>query len=185
MRRILLVVTLAVLVSIAGCSGLGGETTDPSADDEEPLDPSSDDNSTVDSDDPMTNATDANQSIRIEANESVAGSEWESLAVTYPRENFTVDSAQHGDILLGADTTGDGTADRTFNETHVSGVNNNDYSFTVELDTEYTLEAGDVIVAEYPAVDNPAEPGEYAVEVTLNEDQTANGTVAISGNETD
>ncbi|WP_245852995.1 hypothetical protein [Natrinema ejinorense] len=42
--------------------------------------------------------------------------------MTYPRENFTVDSAQHGEIVLGVDTNGDGSVDRTLNETHVSGV---------------------------------------------------------------
>jgi|GEM_PF-1606582 len=179
MRRVLLAVTLALLVSIAGCSGLGGETADPSSANETQLE----NGSTLESEDPTTNATDTNQSVQIEANESVAGSELESLSVTYPRENFTVDSAQHDEIVLGVDTNGDGAVDREFNETHVSGVNNNDYSATIELDTAYTLEAGDVIVAAYPSVDNPAEPGEYTVEVTLNEAQTATGTVTITDTE--
>ncbi|MFD1563559.1 hypothetical protein ACFR99_08360 [Haloarchaeobius amylolyticus] len=180
MRRVLLAVTLALLVSIAGCSGLGGETADPSSDDETQLE----NGSTLESEDPTTNAMDTNQSVQIEANESVAGSEFESLSVSYPRENFTVDSAQHDEIVLGVDTNGDGAVDRSFNETHISGVNNNDYSFSIELDTDYTLEAGDVIVTEYPAVDNPAEQGEYTVEVTLNEAQTATGTVTITDTET-
>ncbi|MBZ6494230.1 hypothetical protein [Natrinema longum] len=173
MRRILLVVTLAVLVSIAGCSGFGGNTAEPS----------SDTGNTLESEDPAVNATATNQTVRIEATESVVGSEWESLSVTYPRENFTVDSAQHGEIVLGVDTNGDGSVDRTFNETHISGVNNNDYSFTIELETGYTFESGDAIVAEYPAVDNPAEAGEYTVAVTLNEAQTTNGTITVTDEE--
>ncbi|WP_435552817.1 hypothetical protein [Natrinema sp. CGMCC1.2065] len=180
MRRTLLVVTLAVLVSLAGCSGLGGDSADPSPEGDDSATPSADGNSTVESGDSTLDATDTNQSVTIEANESVNGSEWESLSVTYPRENFTVDSAQHEDIVLGADTTGDGVVDREFNETHISGVNNNDYSFTIELDTDYTLESGDVVVAAYPAVDNPSEPGEYTVEVMINEAQTANGTITIT-----
>ena len=216
MRRILLVVTVAVLVSIAGCSGFGGggETEDPSPDGEEPLE-SSDENRTTESgengtdeiswnvtiesgnnettasggnrtvvaDNTSTTATDTNYTVLIAANESLAGSELESLSVTYPRENFTVDSAQHEEILLGVDTDGDDVADRTFNETHVSGINTNDYSFTIELDAEYALEADDVIGVMYPAVDNPAEPGEYEVEVTLNEAQTATVPVTITADD--
>lgn len=172
MRRLLLIATVAVLVSTAGCAGLGGESSDPASDD-----------STVESDDPAVNATESNQTVQIAANESVAGSQWESVDVTYPRENFTVDSAQHEDILLGVDTNDDGELEQELNETHISGVNNNAYSFTIELDTEYTFETGDQIVVEYPAVDNPAEPGEYTLEVTLNEEQTETGTITITDEE--
>ncbi|RKD93564.1 hypothetical protein [Halopiger aswanensis] len=181
MRRLLLVVALAALVSVAGCSGFGGETAAPSSDADGTLEVAG--NGTVDTQNRTTDATATNQTVQIEANESVAGSEWESLSVTYPREHFTVESAQHDEIALGVDTNGDGSIDREFNETHVSGVNNNDYSFTVELDAEYALEAGDVIVAEYPAVDNPSEPGEYVVEVALNEAQTVEGTITIADDE--
>ncbi|GAB3667100.1 hypothetical protein [Halopiger thermotolerans] len=181
MRRILLVVALAVLVSIAGCSGFVGETGAPSSDADGT--PAAAGNETVESQNRMADATATNQTVRIEANESVAGSEWESLSVTYPREHFTVGSAQHEEIALGVDTNGDGSIDREFNETHISGVNNNDYSFTVELDAEYVLEDGDVVVVEYPAVDNPSAPGKFAVEVTLNEDQTAEGTIEITADE--
>lgn len=174
MRRLLLVVTIAVVVSVAGCAGFGGE----------PADNSPGDSGTIESADPATNATDAAQTVRVEANESIVGSEWESLSVTYPREEFTVDSVQHRDIEIGVDTNDDGRIDRRFNETHVSGVNNNDYSFTVELDTGYTIETGDVIVVTYPAVDNPAEAGEYAVEVGLNDVQNATGTLTIESEET-
>jgi len=54
-----------------------------------------------------------------------------------------------------------GGRDRRFDESHVSGVNNNAYSFDVTLDMDDTLEEGDVVVVRYPAVDNPDEPGEY------------------------
>ncbi|WP_245852997.1 hypothetical protein [Natrinema ejinorense] len=65
MRRILLVVTLAVFVSIADRSGFGGDTAVPS----------SDTGDTLESEDPSVNATATNQSVRIEATESVVGSE--------------------------------------------------------------------------------------------------------------
>ncbi|UIP01174.1 hypothetical protein Hbl1158_07455 [Halobaculum sp. CBA1158] len=58
-------------------------------------------------------------------------------------------------------------------------MNTNDYSFTVALDTDYTLESGDTVVVRYPAVDNPEEPGEYGVAVTLNGDRTISETVTI------
>jgi hypothetical protein len=61
----------------------------------------------------------------------------------------------------------------------ISGANNNDFSFTIELDTGYTLVEGDTVLVEYPAVDNPSEPGEYEVEVSVNEVQTATATITI------
>jgi hypothetical protein len=61
----------------------------------------------------------------------------------------------------------------------VSGVNNNEYSFDVTLDTDYTLQEGDVVVVRYPAVDNPAEPGDYEVELRLNDGRTETVTVTI------
>ncbi|WP_233255319.1 MULTISPECIES: FimD/PapC N-terminal domain-containing protein [Haloplanus] len=36
-----------------------------------------------------------------------------------------------------------------------------------------------MIVVGYPAVDNPEDPGEYEVEVRLNGERTATGTVTI------
>ncbi|WP_136717980.1 hypothetical protein [Halorientalis salina] len=165
MRRTALAVGLVVLVSLAGCSALtGGDGSDPGQ-------------ATIE--DNEANATNVTQSLRIEANESVAGSEWTEIGATYPRDEFTVDAAQHADIELGVDTNGDGEMDREFNETHVSGVNNNAYSFTIGLDTDYTLEAGDVVMVSYPDIDNPSEPGTYEVEVRLNDQQTATTNVTI------
>ncbi|NIB99844.1 hypothetical protein [Halobacterium sp. R2-5] len=168
MRRTLVAVALALLVSTAGCAAFGGGDTDtaPTDDVVEPSDPSAD-------------ATGVTQSVRLSVDESTAGGEWTSLSVEYPRENFTVESAQHENVSLGVDTDDDGEVDEQFDETHISGVNNNAYSFRVELDTGYTLESGDVVVVEYPAVDNPAELGNYTVEATLNDEQTANGTITV------
>lgn len=129
--------------------------------------------------DSAANATGVTQTVRLSADDATAGSEWHSLSVEYPREHFTVESAQHENVSLGVDTDDDGAVDEQFNETHVSGVNNNAYSFTVELDTGYALEAGDVVVVEYPTVDNPAEPGNYTVEATLNDEQTSNDTITV------
>jgi hypothetical protein len=117
--------------------------------------------------------------VRISVDETTNGSEWTAVGVAYPRENFTVHSVQHGELELGVDTDGDGEIDRKFDESHVSGVNNNAYSFDVTLDTDYTLQSGDVVVVRYPAVDNPAEPGDYDVEVSLNDQQTATSTLNI------
>jgi len=170
MRRSLLVVTLAVLVTLSGCAALqGGDATDPAPNG----------SAVVESEDPAPDAADTTQSIRVTANESVNDSEWTSLSVEYPRDSFTVDSVQHGDVGLGVDTNNDSAVDRELNETHVSGVNNNDYSFTVELDSGYTLENGDVIVVEYPGITNPTEAGEYTVAVTINDAQTETATVTI------
>jgi len=124
-------------------------------------------------------ATDVNQTLRIDVSESMAGAELTELGATYPRDRFAVDSAQHGDIVLGIDSDGDGEIDREFNETHVSGVNNNEYSFDISLETGYTLEAGDTIVLGYPAVSNPEEPGEYDIEIRVNGQSTATATVTI------
>ncbi|USZ69439.1 hypothetical protein NGM10_06815 [Halorussus salilacus] len=172
MRRLTAAIALALLVSLAGCSGAVG---DPFAADE--TDAAAGD--VVTATDASANATGVDHTLRVEANESTAGSELESVSATYPREAFEVEGAKHGAVELGVDTDGDGDAEREFNESHVSGVNNNEYSFTVELDTGYALDRGDAVVVTYPAVDNPDESGEYEVAVTLNDDQTENGTLAV------
>jgi len=173
-NRTLLAVVLAAMVALAGCSALTGSPDGSDADTETPAS-----GEQVAVADDSTDATDVNQTVRLVVDETTNGSEWEAIGVTYPRENFTVDSAQHDEIELGVDTNGDGEIDREFDESHVSGVNNNAYSFDVTLDTDYTLRTGDVVVVQYPAVDNPAEPGEYEVEVRLNDRQNATGTVSI------
>jgi len=166
-RKTLVAVALAALVATAGCTAFsaGGDGDAPG-------------DETVDVENPATNET-AAYAVSAPVGDDTADSEWESLSVEYPREHFTVESAQHDDLELGVDTDDDGEVDRELNETHVSGVNTNDYSFTVELDTEYTLESGDELHVTYPSVDNPDEAGNYTVEVTVNDAATTNATVAI------
>jgi len=171
-RRSILALALVAVVALAGCSTLTGGQP---ADEQETTIP--DEQAEVANDDP--GATDVNQTLRIEVDETIAGAEWTAIGTSYPREQFTVDAAQHEEIVLGVDTDGDGQLDRSFNETHISGVNNNAYSFDVTLDTGYTLQEGDVVVVGYPAVDNPSEPGEYQVEVRLNDGQSSTGTITI------
>ncbi len=159
------------MVALAGCSALDGGGADSQ--------PTTISDERVALDDDSAGATGVNQTLRIAADETTNGTELTAIGATYPRENFTVDSAQHEDIVLGVDTDDDGEVEESFDESHVSGVNNNAYSFDVTLDTDYTLETGDVVVVGYPAVDNPEEPGEYDVEVRLNDRQNATGTVTI------
>lgn len=101
------------------------------------------------------------------------------MSAVYPRGSFTVRPAQHEKIEIGVDVTLDGTPDQEFEASDISGVNNNDYSFTIELDTDYTLQRGDAVVVDYPAIDNPDEPGEYEVELSVNEQQSTMATLSI------
>lgn len=172
MRRSTLALVLVAVVALAGCSTLTGGSP---ADEQGTAVPN--EQAEVADDDP--GSTDVNQTLRIEVDETTAGAEWTEIGTSYPRDRFTVDAAKHDEIVLGVDTDGDGQLDRRFNETHISGVNNNAYSFDVTLDTGYALQEGDVVVVGYPAVDNPSEPGEYQIEVRLNDGQSSTGTVAI------
>jgi hypothetical protein len=165
-RRILLVVALVSIVALSGCAALDGGSPDGTPDDV-----------AIENDDP--GATNVTQTLRIDVNETTADSELTAIGATYPRENFTVDAAQHDQIEIGVDTDGDGETEEGFNETHISGVNNNAYSFDITLDTGYTLQEGDTVIVSYPAVDNPSEPGDYEVEIRLNDEQTATDTVSI------
>ncbi len=160
------------MVALAGCSAVPGGGSGDGGDASTP-----DEGVAVEDDAP--DATDVNQTLRIEVGEDLAGTEWTAVGATYPREDFTVDSAGHEAITLGVDTDGDGEIDRRFDETHVSGVNNNAYSFDVTLDTGHTLQEGDVIVLGYPAVDNPSEPGEYEVDLRVNDRETTTATITI------
>lgn len=172
MRRTVLAVLLVAMVAPAGCSAVPGGGAGDGGDASTP-----EEGVAVGDDAP--GATDVNQTLRVEVGEDLAGSEWTEVGATYPREAFTVDSAAHEEIVLGVDTDGDGEIDRRFNETHVSGVNNNAYSFDVTLDTGYTLQEGDVIVLGYPAVDNPSDPGEYEVNLRVNGQETTTATITI------
>lgn len=166
MNRTVLTVGVVALVALAGCSGLlGSEQSEVG------------DNITLEDD--SSGAENVTQSIGIEVDESTAGEELTEIGATYPRDNFTVHAAQHDEIRLGVDTDGDGESEQTFNESHVSGVNNNAYSVDVALETGYTLESGDVVMLEYPGVDNPTESGDYTVEIRLNDHQTSNATLTV------
>jgi len=170
-NRTALAVGLAVLVALGGCSAFSGGSSggaETTASDEQ-----------VEVADAEAGATGVNQTLRITVDEAAAGDELTEVGATYPRDEFVVDSAQHDAILLGVDTDGDGEIDRQFDESHISGVNNNAYSFDVTVDTDYTLQQGDVVVLRYPAVDNPDEPGTYTVETRLNGAQAANASVTI------
>jgi len=166
MNRTLLAVGLVALVALAGCSALtGGES--PAVE------------NGVDAADTSTGATNVTQSVGIEVDETTAGEELTAIGATYPREHFAVDSAQHDQISIGIDQDGDGEAERTFDEEDISGVNNNDFSFTVTLDSGYTLQNGDVVTVEYPDTDNPSESGEYVVEIQINDEQTTDASITI------
>ena len=149
--------------ALAGCSS-GGNNND----DQNPVEP--DDN---------TAGERTSQSLRLTVGEDLADSEWQSVSATYPRDQFVVQPAQHEAIGLGVETSGNGNADEEFDASAISGVNNNDFSFTIELDTDYMLMEGDTLLVEYPAIDNPSEPGEYEVEMTVNDVQTATATITI------
>ena len=165
-RRTVLTGAATVLATVlAGC--LSGENND-NTDDAEPVELTDD-----------SAGEQTSQSLRLTVGEDLADSEWQSIGATYPRDQFTVQSAQHEDIGLGVDTSGNGNADEEFDASAISGINNNDFSFTIELDTGYTLREGDTVLVEYPAINNPSKPGEYGVELLINEIQTASATVSI------
>ncbi|MFD1642879.1 hypothetical protein [Halohasta litorea] len=166
MNKRLQTIGLVLIVVLAGCSGA------PAADG-----PDADNGTSIEND--TAGATDVTQSLGITVDETTTGDELNEIGATYPRDEFVVDAAQHDEIEIGVDSDGDGTTERTFNETHISGVNNNAYSFDISLESGYTLQSGDVVTVEYPAIDNPSEPGEYTVELRLNDRQTANATAVI------
>jgi hypothetical protein len=163
-RTVLTGSAAALTTALAGCS-LGGDGGDGS---DEGVDPA----------DSSTGAT-SEQTLRLTVNGDAAGSEWESVSATYPRDRFTVESAQHENIGLDIDTSGDGNADEEFGAGAISGANNNEFSFTIELDTGYTLQEGDTVIVDYPAVGNPEEAGDYEVELSINEAQTETVTLTI------
>jgi hypothetical protein len=191
-KKTLLVLGAVALIALAGCSGLGGDTPDvgensddqPADTDDQPTDsdetdPTSTADEGVDTENSSTAAENVSYAVGIEVNDSVEGQELGAIGATYPRENFTVDTAQHDEVLIGIDTDDDEEIDRGFEEEVISGVNNNAYSFDVTMDTNYTLQTGDTVLIEYPDVDNPDEPGEYTVETRLNDQRMADAGVLI------
>lgn len=164
-RTVLATAAMSLTTAVAGCSSDGNDTED---NPEKPVE-------LVDN----TAGKRSGQSLRLTIGEEVVGAEWQSVSATYARDQFTVQSAQHEDIRLGVDTSGNGNTDQEFDASVISGVNTNDFSFTVELDTDYTLAEDDTVIVEYPAVDNPSEPGEYEIETSVNEVRTATTTITI------
>jgi len=162
-RTVIAGAATALATALAGCSSGGSDDET-----QEPVEPA--DNSAGER---------TSQSLRLTVGEDLAGGEWQSVSASYPRDRFVVQSAQHEEVGLGVDRSGDGNADEEFGADAISGVNNNEFSFTIELDTGYTLEQGDTVLVEYPAVDNPSEPGEYEVELSVNEIQTATATITV------
>lgn len=176
MNRRLLAIGVVALLALSGCAGFGGEA-----------EPTDDDQSSTDSDVVQTgvratnnsaSATNVTYAVGITVTDAVAGEQLSAIGATFP-EAFTVDTARPDELLIGIDTDGDGTINRGFQETAVSGVTNTDDSFEVTMDSEYTLQSGDVVLVQYPGVDNPSEPGEYTVETGLNGERMADWTVVI------
>lgn len=180
MKRSILIVAVVAMVSLSGCAAVSDLGASGDENVELPDGPADVGGAHVQTSDNATDATNVNYTMRVAVDESTAESELSSVGATFPRDRFLVDSAKHEAVSVGIDENGDGTVDRTFEASAVSGVNNNDYSFDVTLDTDYTLQQGDVVVVQYPAITNPAETGEYPVAVRLNDDQQrSTGNVTI------
>ncbi|WP_324662581.1 hypothetical protein [Haloarcula sediminis] len=162
-RRTFIAAASASTVALAGCS----------------TDSGSDSDGEVQPDDSGTGETNVSQTLRVPATDAVAGQTLDAVSATYPRDQFVVESASHDAISLGVDAGDTGTLDEEFDAGAISGVNNNEYSFTVTLDTGYELSADDVVVLDYPAVTNPDDPGEYEVTVGLNDTTETTVTVQI------
>ncbi|MGQ4554589.1 hypothetical protein [Halobellus sp. GM3] len=119
------------------------------------------------------------QTLRIPAGESIADQSLSSVSATYPPDRFFVDGASHDSIPVGVDRDGDGELEEEFGSDAISGANNNDYSFAVTMETDVEPAAEDVVGLEYPAVENPGNPGEYDVEVSLNDERETSVAVAV------
>ncbi|WP_225333494.1 hypothetical protein [Halomicrobium urmianum] len=171
MNRTLIAIVTVALVALAGCAAQSGtERTGTNGSVE----------TGIRTTDNATGATNVTHWIGAEVDNATGGEELSAIGAAYPGEHFAVAGAEPEEIRLGVDTNGDGEPDRTFNESHVSAVNNTESSFDVTLDTDYTLQSGDVVTVAYPAVDHPDEAGEYTVAVRLNDRQTSNQTVVVA-----
>ncbi|MFD1597794.1 hypothetical protein [Halobellus rarus] len=175
-RRTFLAAASIGIAATAGCASITG--TDSGSEGESGSGDGSAEGERIELADGAPEATGA-QTLRVPVAESIAGQTLSAVAATYPRERFVVDSASHDAITVGVDRTGDGALDEEFGSDAISGANNNDYSFTVTMDTAYELREGDVVVLDYPTVSNPQEAGEYDVSITLNDQQETVVPVAI------
>lgn len=114
--------------------------------------------------------------------EGAAETTLDEITVDYPKSAVDLETQSHDEILtLGVDTDADGTIERTFDSSDVSGVNTNDDDsvLTVTLDTGYTLSDGDRVKIRYGGADNPDAAGEYDVSVTINGAQSESGTLRV------
>jgi len=167
-RRSFLAAASIAVASTSGCSALSGDGSDGGG------------NETVQLEDSSAGATGVTQTLRIPVSEEIDGETLGAISATYPRDQFAVDSASHEAVVVGVDSNGDGALNEQYEADAISGINNNEYSFTVTLDTSYELAEGDVVVLDYPAISNPSEPGEYEVTVALNDGPESTVTVEIS-----
>lgn len=131
--------------------------------------------------DPTPGTTDIVHSTVVEVDDA-SGTELDSITVDYPKDDMDLSTQEHNEILtIGVDTNGDGSLERTFDESDISGVNTNDDNseLTVTFDIGYTFDEGDRVKIRYEGVNNPDAAGDYAVSVTLNGAQTEDGTLTI------
>ncbi|WP_144902233.1 hypothetical protein [Halobellus captivus] len=173
-RRTYLAGAVTAIAATAGCSSLSGSSDEPGNGGGDGA--STEESVSLHRDDPDASGA---QTLRVPVSEAIAGQTLGAVSATYPRDRFVVDSASHDAITVGVDRTGDGSLDEEFGSDAISGANNNEYSFTVSMDTEYELRQGDVVALEYPAVRNPDESDEYEVTVGLNDQQEATTSVVI------
>lgn len=117
----------------------------------------------------------------IEVGSGVNGTLLEEILVQYPKD-VDLELSAHDELLtIGIDTDADGELEATFDESDVSGVNTNDddSELTVTFETGTTLDTGDRVVLRYEGANNPDSAGEYDVSVTLNEEQTLEGSLVV------
>ncbi|WP_430503856.1 archaellin/type IV pilin N-terminal domain-containing protein [Haloparvum sp. PAK95] len=124
-------------------------------------------------------ASDVVHSTVIEVDEA-AGVELDEITIDYPTE-VDLETSQQEDVLsFGIDTDADGELEESFSANNM-GINTNDGDsrLTITKTTEYTLSEGDRVVLRVDSADNPDSAGEYNVTVTLNSDQTEDGTLVV------
>jgi len=170
-NKTFIAIATVALVALAGCAGQSGtERTGTNGSVE----------SGIRTTDNVTGAMNVTHWVGAEVGNATAGEALSGIGAVYPGEHFAVGGAEPEEIRVGVDRNGDGEPDQTFNESHVSAVNNTENSFDVTLDTDYTLQSGDVVTVAYPAVDHPDEAGEYTVQVRLNDRPASNQTIVIA-----
>lgn len=109
------------------------------------------------------------------------GNSLNSVTVSYTAANAS--GAGAGDIVLaGFDDDGDGQIETDWRgdvEDDDVGPKNDGQTFVVEVTGNYDLTDDHRLVLAVRSVENPASGGSYAVSVTVNDEQTYAGTLAI------